>query len=86
MPKPKETTNELAEVAKHACECEHIAHQPREKGQLRSTTPNGNPGHKYGVQYFNHAIVQVQTTWGKFWVCRDCAADCYKQYPEVGND
>lgn len=39
-------------------------------------TPNGNPGHKYGVRFHELAVVNVKTPYGTFRVCRDCADDC----------
>lgn len=56
-----------------ACECEHAAHFHDEGRQL---TPNGNPGHKYGVKYALSYIEPRKTVNGTFHVCRDCARDC----------
>jgi hypothetical protein len=57
------------------CQCEHAAHFP-DDWEVQ-VTPNGNPGHKYGVAFLPAAIRTVQTTYGAFNVCRDCAADCH---------
>lgn len=55
----------------HSCECEHIAHMDRDRH-----TPNGNPSHRYGVE-FNAELLQLASTErGHFWVCPDCAGDC----------
>jgi hypothetical protein len=63
-------------VTRH-CECEHVAHS-RNREHL---TPNGNPGHKYGVRYALSYLVKVKTTYGTFEVCKDCADDCYQNEP-----
>lgn len=55
------------------CECENIAHFHDEGKKL---TPNGNPSHKYGVQFARHYLEDVQTPNGRFRVCRDCERDC----------
>jgi len=60
-------------MQKRKCECEHIAHFDETK-----TTPNTNPGHKYGVMFFN--TQEIITNYGKFIVCDDCANDCRKGY------
>jgi hypothetical protein len=53
-----------------ACECEHAAHFDR-----TARTPNGNPGHDYGVGF---AIgVKISTPYGTFRVCESCARDCH---------
>lgn len=53
------------------CECEHLAHL--EKGII---TPNGNPGHKYGATFSQLHMQVVETPYGSFYVCSDCAHDC----------
>jgi hypothetical protein len=55
-----------------ACECEHAAHFEDEQAR----TPNGNPGHKYGVRFAPRAMHVAKTTGGTFTVCRDCFTDC----------
>jgi len=55
-----------------ACKCEHEAHFDRKK-----RTPDGNPTHKYGMRYAMSYLRRVQTPYGIFTVCRDCAEDCY---------
>jgi hypothetical protein len=55
-----------------ACECEHVAHLDGAK-----RTPNGNPGHDYGARFAPGYLTEIQTTYGKFRVCRDCATDCH---------
>lgn len=64
---------------KEECRCEHAAHFHDEP----ALTPNGNHGHEYGVEYYSHFIVTVQTPYGKFKVCRDCASDCYQYFQEI---
>jgi hypothetical protein len=61
------------------CECEHASHFPEEK----KLSPNGNPNHKYGQGYCAHYMVTVQTPFGKFTVCRECADDCYAQFEKI---
>jgi len=57
-------------AAKTWCECEHIAHCEKNE-----RTPNGNPGHDYGASFAQ--LEAVQTWYGAFFVCKDCAEDCY---------
>src|SRR5262245_35788197 len=56
---------------KRQCECEHIAHFEKER-----RTPNGNPGHKYGAEFYQHATCSKKTTYGTMWFCVDCTVDC----------
>ena len=58
------------------CECENLAHM---KSELR--TPHGNPGHKYGQEFF--IVVGVVTPYGTFLVCEDCRKDCLQEYPQL---
>lgn len=60
------------------CRCEHIAHS-----DTAARTPNGNPGHHPGQGFSDNSIVTVQTTYGKMEVCKDCARDCYHEFPLV---
>ena len=53
------------------CQCEHIAHVKKDK-----RTPNGNPGHRYGVDFNTLYITTVKTHYGTFTICRDCERDC----------
>ncbi len=55
------------------CNCEHAAHfdQPEIK------TPNGNPGHEYGVKVALAYLTAIETTYGAFTVCENCATDCH---------
>lgn len=55
-----------------ACQCEHEAHLDKAK-----LTPNGNPGHRYWQSFRLKQLVEVQTTYGTFRVCPDCAEDCH---------
>lgn len=52
------------------CQCEHVAHFEHER-----RTPNGNPGHDYGVQFAT--VIRVATDYGVFAVCLDCWRDCW---------
>lgn len=56
-----------------SCQCEHTAHIAE-----RAMTPNGNPGHRYGVNFFDTNLTTVKTPYGTFRVCRDCRADCFQ--------
>ena len=53
------------------CECEHIAHTDR-----HAQTPKGNPGHRYGQTFKRWYMAEVDTIFGRFYVCSDCARDC----------
>lgn len=55
------------------CECEHRSHF-KDSGEL---SPNGNPGHKYGVHY-QRGMVAVKTGFGTIIVCEDCNTDCWQ--------
>jgi hypothetical protein len=64
------------------CECEHIAHgdmfgKPEDIAFRNRTTPNGNPGHKFGAKYDSSYLQTVNTIYGTYHVCRDCAQDCW---------
>ena len=66
------------------CECEHIAHVKDDPDHRM--TPNGNPGHAYaggkkGKGYFGQYMRIVATPYGHFTVCKDCAEDCYQDFP-----
>jgi hypothetical protein len=63
-----------------SCECEHAAHLDKTHTIL---TPNTDPGHRYGMAFYPHCMVTVQTPYGKFRVCQSCAADCYQGFPVV---
>jgi len=54
------------------CECEHISHTDR-----TNTTPNGNPGHKYGTPFKRRFTSTISTILGPFTVCHDCVDDCF---------
>jgi hypothetical protein len=54
------------------CQCEHESHHGSDK-----LTPNGNPGHRYGVRFWPEYLINVKTIYGDFQVCKDCAEDCY---------
>lgn len=57
------------------CQCEHGSHFLN--GDYGATqTPNGNPGHAFGIKYFERYLRIVKTTYGRFEVCKDCAEDC----------
>ena len=60
------------------CQCEHICHMDHER-----RSPNGNPGHRYGTEFYNP--VTVKTAYGPFSVCLDCKADCMKEQIVNGN-
>ena len=51
-----------------SCQCEHICHFGRKH------SPNGNPGHKYGMKYAISYLVRLNAS---FTVCKDCAKDCH---------
>ena len=55
------------------CECEHESHF------TYGHTPNNNPAHKYGVYFARSYMVPVSTPFGVFYVCKDCAGDCYSR-------
>lgn len=59
------------ERALRSCQCEHEAHF------ARVFTPNGNPGHRYGSGFAETYLETVETEYGRFEVCRDCAHDCH---------
>jgi hypothetical protein len=70
------------------CRCEHIAHTARE-----ARTPNGNPGHSYGVRFSPSLLRDLKTPYGVFRVCADCADDCLaehdpepRRWPRFGED
>lgn len=64
------------------CQCEHRAHAAQPHNWM---TPNGNPGHKYGVAFDRQQVVEVKTPFGRFTVCKDCAADCLAEFKEEPN-
>ena len=66
----KERAKPTCQAEHKACACEHVAHF--ETGRF---TPNGNPGHTYGVRFAQ--LVHVATVFGSFAVCADCARDCH---------
>ena len=57
------------------CECEHSAHF-----NIMFTTPNGNPAHGYGKEFNEQLMHKVQTPYGEYHVCLDCATDCLLKY------
>ena len=59
------------------CECEHKAHTER------GTTPNGNPGHRYGQGFTFRSLVPVATPYGTLVTCEDCAKDCMAEFPRA---
>lgn len=65
------------------CECEHAAHFPEDAYPNIVKTPNGNHAHNYGAIFLHAGIVGVRTPYGVFHVCRDCAGDCYQNFPQV---
>ncbi len=60
------------------CECEHISHFERNR-----RSPNGNPTHKYGRLYAESYMVSMDTEYGAFRVCKDCAEDCMHDFKAV---
>lgn len=54
------------------CQCEHACHFDSSQ-----RSPNGNPSHKYGIAFHDSYMLYVSTTYGTFYVCRDCAEDCH---------
>lgn len=62
----------MIKTASSPCQCEHVAHFER-----HLFTPNGNPGHSYGVNFLTEWLQTVPTTYGPFTVCPDCARDCH---------
>lgn len=66
----------MATLPLSACTCEHRAHFPADATLSHPRTPHGNPGHVYGTRYVQRYIRPVQTPYGTFHVCLDCAADC----------
>lgn len=60
------------------CECEHISHMFK-KGDRGNHphTPNGNPGHIYGVAYYPWFCQPTHTTGGTFNLCKWCREDCH---------
>lgn len=73
------THNGKAVLGTDRCQCEHIAHTNRDR-LPRPTTPNGNPGHGYGVKFREHYLGKVDTPLGTFVVCKDCAEDCLADF------
>lgn len=67
----------------HSCQCEHVAHLDYDK-RPQPLTPNGNPSHKYGARFHDSYLGGVETPYGKFVVCKDCARDCLAEYVEPG--
>lgn len=53
----------------HECQCEHAAHFDK------TLTPNGNPGHAYGVDFYQDQLVRVSPSYE---LCKDCASDCWQ--------
>jgi len=58
-------------MRQHRCQCEHIAHFDTTK-----QTPNGNPAHPYEINYFESYLTRINTNYGTYLVCKDCAKDC----------
>lgn len=75
--------------AQRRCQCEHICHTTQlERGLVtpdplgkypHSLSPNGNPGHFYGIKFFERYLQTVHTPHGDFELCQDCAKDCAVQ-------
>lgn len=59
------------------CECEHEAHTA-----TTGTTPNGNPGHRFGQTFSDLVEFTVKTPHGTYRLCADCRFDCYHAYPD----
>jgi hypothetical protein len=59
------------------CECEHICHFEKDK-----RSPNGNPGHNYGIKFVERKMQEVKSTLGlhSTFYCMDCANDCMVNY------
>lgn len=72
---------------KHGCQCEHACHMHGDRASAhfggleenapRKLSPNGNPSHRYGTEFFDGAMSRVRTEYGTFIVCNDCAEDCH---------
>ena len=64
----------------HACDCEHACHFPCACEDATHTScvssPNGNPGHRYGVRFARDRMESVSTIYGTMLVCPDCAEEC----------
>jgi hypothetical protein len=61
----------MNQVHTQSCECEHKSHFDKNK-----LTPNQNPAHLYGVKFSTNYLRKVETLYGSFVVCKDCAEDC----------
>lgn len=61
------------------CECENVCHFDANEG-----SPNGNPGHLYGIKFYGAYMRTVRTSYGEFRVCKDCAEDCLAVNPING--
>lgn len=71
---------------KHPCQCEHGCHMhgPRasahfgvDKNAPRQMSPDGNPSHQYGTEFFLGVMSRVKTPQGTYIVCKDCEEDCH---------
>ena len=61
------------------CQCEHLAHFEHEV-----PTPKGNPGHLYGDLFLRRHLVRVETPFGVFNLCPECAQDCHVGAQKLG--
>lgn len=59
-----------AKLVTRPCQCEHVSHFESDQ-----RTPNGNPAHKYGVEYAERVLVRKNKS---FEICRDCDEDCWQ--------
>lgn len=66
----------------HSCQCEHVAHTEREK-RPQPLTPNGNVSHAYGARFHDNYLGGVETPFGVYVVCKDCARDCMAEYTGI---
>jgi len=68
----------MAQTETQPCECENVCHDPESRtvSGKRILSPNGNPGHDYGIKFFPRFLRKVKTAYGTFNVCTHCAEDC----------
>ena len=63
---------QVTRQVQYSCQCEHAAHF----ANSTAVTPNGNPGHRYGVRFFLSYLETFSTPYGTFLICLDCKQDC----------
>jgi hypothetical protein len=69
----------VSETPLYPCECEHECHFAAE----RETHDSIERAHFYRGCY-THDTVEVETPFGTFIVCEECAETCLKDYTEQG--